>query len=63
MRVIDRPDIRALSWMGEAERLQKIVDKIESVLRRNLTAANKVDAIETILENAEAHASATEGSR
>lgn len=26
MRVIDRPDIRPLSYMGEAERLQKLVE-------------------------------------
>lgn len=45
MRVIDRPDLRALSPIGECERLQKIVDKIESILRRNLTPENKVKAI------------------
>jgi hypothetical protein len=51
-RVIDRPDLRALSPIGEVERLQGMVDSIESVLRRHLSAANKVQAIKAILANA-----------
>lgn len=51
MRVIDRPDLRALSPIGECERLQRIMDKIESILRRNLTPANKIKAIEAVIAN------------
>ena len=50
MRVIDRPELRALTWIGEAERLQSIVDKIAAVLRRHLSARQKAAAIERIIQ-------------
>lgn len=43
--------IAKLSPIGECERLQKIMDKIESIMRRNLTPANKVKAIEAVIAN------------
>jgi len=45
--------------IGVAKAMERELGKIDSILSRNLTPANKVKAIESVFANADAHASAT----